>query len=196
MPEPSLAYRTVSFSIMTAHDGGSKADANLQVWRPDLPDGWCYLGQSWSSNDTAPHAVIVRALEPDALVDVASWECVWTDTGSGKSWNFALWRGIPPSDNYVVAGGIFIRTVKSGGYPAPSWILTNGLKAIRKDLVVTDTPTWVWDDNGVGANSGGSVWRTTGASGVFPNVIIPVKGHGQASQDVCFSLNRSKVLAM
>ncbi len=97
MPEPSLAYRTVSFSIMTAHDGGSKADANLQVWRPNreysyyrastnniefsvtVPDGWSYLGQSWSTNNTAPHAVIVCALEPDALVDVASWECVWTD---------------------------------------------------------------------------------------------------------------------
>ncbi len=210
----ALGYRFVTFGTMTSHDGGSKADANLQVWRPDreysyyraftndidfsvaVPDGWFYLGQSWSSNDTAPQALIVHALAPDALTEVASWERVWTDTGSGRSWNFALWRGVPPNNNYVVVGGVFIRSPKSSGYPAPDWDQAHNIKAVRKDLVVKDLTLWVWDDNGVGADSGGSVWRTTGFYGVPPNVIIPSEGHGQVPPDICFSLNRSKVISM
>ncbi len=53
--------------------------------------------------------------------------------------------------------------------------------------------TWVWDDNSVGADRGGSVWRTTGASGVPTNVIIPIEGHGQVPQDLAYSLDRFKV---
>ncbi|KAF9019804.1 FDS protein [Hymenopellis radicata] len=186
LPTAALAYKTVTFRNMMAHDGGSDADNDLQVWRPDLPSDWSYLGQSWSTNDTAPNAIIVRALETDALRDITSWERVWADVGSGKSWNFALWRGIPPTTT----------TPKSGGYPAPEWIQKNGIKAIRRDLVVEDSVYWVWDDNGVGADRGGSVWRTRGSNGISPNVIIPIEGHGQAPQDICFSLNRSKVIAM
>ncbi|KAF8909607.1 hypothetical protein CPB85DRAFT_744245 [Mucidula mucida] len=78
-------------------------------------------------------------LDADAVADVAGWEKVWDDAGSGKQRDYSLWRGVAANDNYLVIGGIFST---NEGYAPPTEEQTRGIRAIRKDLVVMDTSVW------------------------------------------------------
>ncbi|KAF9012897.1 hypothetical protein BDZ89DRAFT_1046905 [Hymenopellis radicata] len=179
LPSAALAYKYVTFVNKMADDSGSGAKTDISSWRPNLDNGWYYLGQGAESNmSRAPQGIIVHALEDDALRDVASWEKVWDDAGSGKKRDYSLWRGVPPNDNYVVVGGYS----------------TRGIKAIRRDLLVFDDTFSVWNDAGTGARKDGSAWKTWSRYGASPYALIPMLGHGAPPRDYSFSLDRSKTL--
>ncbi|KAF9021037.1 hypothetical protein BDZ89DRAFT_1071837 [Hymenopellis radicata] len=192
LPSAALAYKYVTFVNKMADDSGSGAKTDISSWRPNLENGWYYLGQGAESNmSRAPQGIIVHALEDDALRDVASWEKVWDDAGSGKKRDYSLWRGVPPNDNYVVVGGIFS---VNPGYAPPDSVQTRGIKAIRRDLLVFDDTFSVWNDAGTGARKDGSAWKTWSRYGASPYALIPMLGHGAPPRDYSFSLDRSKTL--
>ena len=72
--------------------------------------------------------LVVKANVPDALDEVVDWRPVFIDIEGGK---FSTWRGIPSNpDKYVVIGDIFVT-----GIEKPSLKQTEGIRAIRKDLI-------------------------------------------------------------
>nr|ACZ59468.1 FDS protein [Flammulina velutipes] len=180
-----------------ATDEGSDADHDLATWKPDVPQGWYYLGQTPATNyDSAPTGLIVFPISPDVVADVKSWELVWDDAGSKNKNDYALWRGVPPTDEYVVIGGIFSNN-KSHAPPTDNE--TSGIKAIRKDLLVAGEAKWVWNDGGSGSDRDGAVW-TCGwldsplADHVYPQVIIPVSDYKSPPVDNVWALSRDKVV--
>ncbi|KAF8909592.1 hypothetical protein CPB85DRAFT_1307380 [Mucidula mucida] len=194
LPTQALAYKYVTFVNRMATDSGSGASKDISVWRPNLDADWYYLGQGAESNwNNAPLGIVVHALEPDALRDVVGWERVWDDAGSHKGTDFALWRGIPPNDEYVVVGGIFST---NKGWAEPDYDQRRGIKAIRRNLLVTDDTFQVWNDKGTHAAKDGSVWKTWSRNGASPWALIPVKGYDAPPRDMSFSLDRSKTLLM
>ncbi|KAF8909608.1 FDS protein [Mucidula mucida] len=167
---------------------------DISVWRPNLDTDWYYLGQGAESNwDHAPLGIIIHALEPDALRDVVGWERVWDDAGSHKSTDFALWRGIPPNEDYVVVGGIFST---KPDWAEPDSEQKRGIKAIRRNLLVMDDTFQVWNDKGTHASKDGSVWKTWGHSGPSPWALIPMNSHSAPPRDVSFSLDPNKTMEM
>ncbi|KAJ7486770.1 FDS protein [Mycena latifolia] len=187
----ALLCKDVVFSEKMADNSGYGAKTNLASWRPILPVGWFYLGQSatrdWSS---APSGLIFRPLAPDALRDIVAWERVWDSAGSDNQKDLALWRGVPPDPGYVVVGGILST---NPGFAPPTAEQTRGIRAIRRDLVVIDTTTKVWDNEGSGAKQDGSIWQTSGARGVEVNALIPVGSHDAPVEAQALSLNQYKL---
>ncbi|KAJ6588613.1 FDS protein [Mycena capillaripes] len=190
-----LAYKRIPFLIKMADDSGSGARTDLASWRPELDVGWFYLGQSPSDNwDSAPTGIIIQPLEPDALREIVAWERVWDDAGSGKRRDYSLWRGVPPSIDYVVVGGIFST---NPGHAEPDHQQKHGIMAIRRDLVVPDNTSNVWTDAGSKAKKDGSVWKTMGTGGhISPNSLIPMLSHNAPPRGQSFSLNKEMVVEL
>ncbi|KAF9027301.1 hypothetical protein BDZ89DRAFT_1066963 [Hymenopellis radicata] len=183
LPTAALAYKRVIFVNKVTDDAGS-GGTGISVWRPNLENGWFYLGQGTDSQNFAPFGVIVSALETDALRDVDSWERVWTDAGSGSPRDYSLWRGVPQTRT----------TSTNAEWAPPDSAQTYGIKAIRRDLLVSDATAKVWDESGTGATNEASVWETVGLSGIRTGAMIPMPSHNKPPQDVGLSLDRDKVL--
>ncbi|KAF8143572.1 hypothetical protein K438DRAFT_1553104, partial [Mycena galopus ATCC 62051] len=178
-------YKYVVFSQKMADDAGSGARTNLAPWCPSLEPGWFYLGQasgnaycSISFNllqyNMPPAGVVVQELHLGALADVVRWEKVRDDAGSNKQGDYSLWRGVPPSEDYVVLGGIFST---NRGYAPPTAEQTCGIKAVHRDCVIPDMTNKVWDDTGSGAKQDGSVWISMGNKGIPTNALVPMAGN-------------------
>ncbi len=163
--------------------------------------GWYYLGQGAESNwDHAPTGLIVKALEPDALSDIIGWERIWETRGVIEveprsviqGGDFALWRGVPPNEDYVVVGGIFS---DNKDWAEPDSEQKRGIKAIRRDLLVMDDTFEIWNDGQRSPiTKNGSVWKTLARTGVSPSALIPLNSYGAPPKDISFSLDRSKIL--
>lgn len=138
--------------------------------------------------------VVVKPLEPDTLVDVASWEKVWTDNGSRKPLNFSLWRGVASSADYVVVGGFFVASSDPWYPPSPE--LTQGVKAVHRSVLLTAAyGREVWNDHGTGAGPNGAVWNTSVVGFVDAldtGAFVPVEGYNNPPRLV-YALDRSKI---
>ncbi|KAF9019807.1 hypothetical protein BDZ89DRAFT_1072731 [Hymenopellis radicata] len=99
MANASIAYKVVQFPNKMASD----------TWRPDVPDGWFYLGHSGTNDyNKPPFGVIVKALEPDVFKDVkaGNWDqairknliimdharMVWNDKGTKATGYGSVWE--------------------------------------------------------------------------------------------------------
>ncbi|KIK05616.1 hypothetical protein K443DRAFT_90842 [Laccaria amethystina LaAM-08-1] len=181
MAEAKVEYRTVSFKQLINTDVGSDADSDLATWKPNLPDGWFYLGPAATNSGNIPGTgIVVRELEPGVLVDVADWIQVWNDTGSGDSTDFALWRGEGPTPDYVVVGGFFTRS-----YNKPSAEETRGIKAIHRLALHNTTPgSQIWTDRGSGADEDGAIWSISSFGVVPTGAFVPVRGYNNPPQEL------------
>lgn len=197
-----VEFKYETFTELIDNDSGSGAYLDLATWRPNrkffwplihgrsvwftdtttqiVSDGWYYLGPAATNSSSVPGTgIVVRELESDVLLDVDDWIQVWNDAGSGKSTDFALWRGVGPSSNYIVVGGFFTRS-----HNKPTAEQTRGIKAIHKDaLRDTSAAVQIWTDHGSSAAADGAVW-TISNSGVFATgAFIPVKGYNNPPED-------------
>jgi hypothetical protein len=124
-----------------------------------VDEGWFYLGPAaTSSSRHSGKGVVVQEIVPHTLVDLAGWEQVWNDIGSGNSTAFALWRGIAPGPDYVSLCSFLTRS-----HIPPSPEQTKGIKAIHKKALDTafGDPE-IWTDKGTGARLDGAVWEVSG----------------------------------
>ncbi|KAF8997238.1 hypothetical protein BDZ89DRAFT_1122487 [Hymenopellis radicata] len=194
LPTAALAYKYVTFVHKMTTGYYILGNGPLSSWRPNLDIGWYYLGQGAESNwdQAPPTGIIVHALEPDALRDVVGWERVWDNAGM-EGPDFALWRGVPPNDDYVVVGGIFS---ENKGHAEPDSLQKRGIKAIRRDLLVMDATFPIWYAAALPpVLKGASVWKTLGVNlGASPSALIPVDSHSAPPRDISFSLDRNKTL--
>ena len=203
MANAKVEHRNVSFRQLINNDVGSDADIDLATWRPDrkffsrslrlflfadattttklVPEGWFYLGPAATNSSNAPGTgVVVRELEPGVLVDVADWIQVWNDAGSGTSTDFALWRGVGPTPDYVVVGGFFTRS-----HNKPSLEEARGIKAIHKLALRNTGPgSQIWTDKGSGADEDGAIWSISTLGVVPTGAFVPVRGYDSPPQEL------------
>lgn len=117
----NLDRKTVEFErVVTKYE-------DLSLYRPNLPDGWHYLGPIAASRESLDQTgIIVKEKESRSLADIEDWNPVFIDVEGGK---FSTWRGVAP-DGYRVVGDFFVEGIDK---PTPEQV--EGIKAIRNDLV-------------------------------------------------------------
>ncbi|EFJ23138.1 hypothetical protein SELMODRAFT_415635 [Selaginella moellendorffii] len=202
---PMLRARIVPLLKRQFNDDGSGASKDLSVCIPDIGGGWYYLGQvAFPGGDARGNTLVVQEIYPGsgALVEVQKWEKLWDDTGSHKSKNFNLWRGLAfdPVD-YVVLSDFFRGGVDN--QDAPTKGEAAGIKAVSVSCVVpAKVGSMIWNDIGTHASNDASVWKILppdqGAidSSKIEPYYVAVGSHSQPNRPVCYLqrrvLNRSK----
>lgn len=189
MANAKVEYRTVTFEQLINNDSGSGAKTNLSTWRPDLSEGWYYLGPAATNSDNTPGTgIVVRELEPGVLVDVADWIEVWNDSGSHNKTDFALWRGVGPTLDYLVVGGFFTRS-----HNKPTADEAKGIKAIHNLALQNTGPgSQIWTDDGSKASQDGAIWGISSIDVVPSGAFVPVVGYNNPPQEL-YGLNSDQV---
>ncbi|EFJ05425.1 hypothetical protein SELMODRAFT_431601 [Selaginella moellendorffii] len=197
---PMLRARIVPLLKRQFNDDGSGASKDLSVCIPDIGGGWYYLGQvAFPGGDARGNTLVVQEIYPGsgALVEVQKWEKLWDDTGSHKSKNFNLWRGLAfdPVD-YVVLSDFFQGGVDN--QDAPTKGEAAGIKDVSVSCVVpAKVGSMIWNDIGTHASNDASVWKILppdqGAidSSKIEPYYVAVGSHSQPNRPVRV-LNRSK----
>ncbi|TPX67399.1 hypothetical protein SpCBS45565_g03827 [Spizellomyces sp. 'palustris'] len=201
---PYLRAKVVPLSYIQFTDRGSGAKSDLSVCQADIGGGWYSLGQIAFPNYNTPsgRTIVVQEIIPNsgALADVASWQRVWDDHGSGKSGNYNLWRGLASNPvDYAVLGDFFRGDV--GDQNPPSAAEANGIKAVNlKCLTPAQIGSKVWDDTGTHASDDGSIWniipRDQTISALDPSLspyFASAKNHSPPQRDV-YVLKKSSVV--
>ncbi|KND04553.1 uncharacterized protein SPPG_00278 [Spizellomyces punctatus DAOM BR117] len=201
---PYLRAKVVPLSYIQYTDRGSGSRSDLSVCQADIGGGWYSLGQIAFPNYNTPsgRTVVVQEIVPNsgALADVASWQRVWDDHGSGKSGNYNLWRGLASNPvDYAVLGDFFRGDV--GDQNPPSAAEANGIKAVNiKCLTPAQIGSKVWDDTGTHASDDGSVWniipREQTIAALDPSIspyFASAKNHSPPQRDV-YVLKKSAVV--
>lgn len=155
---PLLEVEVVSAQSVdgVGSDAGSGAKMNLAVYRPKLPPGWYWLGQS--ANRTAG-LIRVKPLVPGAVAEPFEYHREWTDAGSGKDHGYSLWN-ISPQPGYRALGG-FARLRKGRtDWSAPHGDEVTGLACVHESLCSEGViGRLIWNDAGTHARANGSVWE-------------------------------------
>ena len=161
-----------------------------------VESGWHYLGPAATNGSNDAVGIIVKDNSSDGSIlrPIGDWVKVWDDSGSGKSNDYALWRGVPRDEDrvhYIVLGGFFIRS-----HNKPTTGESAGMKAIHKDfLKIAQAGREVWNDAGTGAKNDGAVWDISVAGTldtINPGYFIPVPGHNLRPSET-FGIDRNKV---
>jgi hypothetical protein len=105
---------------------------------------------------------------------------VWNDAGSRKPTDYALWRGVGPSLDYVVVGGFFTRS-----HNKPTAEEARGIKAIHRRALHNTAPgSQIWTDKGSGAKEDGAVWSISPFGVVPTGAFVPVRGYDNPPQEL------------
>jgi len=186
-----LQAKSVYFTVPVYNDAGSGAKQDLATWKPELPQGFFYLGPSATNGSNDASGVIVKEIEPGALGTISDWVQIWNDTGSGKKIDYSLWTAVPEDPNYVALGGFFVRT-----HQKPTIDDTRGLRTIRKDLVTKVKPgREVWNDLGSKAHADGAVWNISTVGNLLAldaGTFIPAAGFNNPPAET-WAIDRSKI---
>ena len=110
--KPKIVYKITDAYKRIWHDKGSGAKLDGAFWLPrNYEQGYCVLGDvatgTWDKPTT--RAVVVKALEPGALVNPTSFTRVWKDSGSGAKDDVAVYTMNAPSD-YRCLGGVAVKS--------------------------------------------------------------------------------------
>ncbi|KAJ3565822.1 hypothetical protein NP233_g7399 [Leucocoprinus birnbaumii] len=193
-----LKVQTAQFNVLVYNDAGSGAKQDLSTWKPALDEGWYYLGPTANNGNAQgrPGIIIQPAGKERVTAPIVDWEQVWNDGGSGKSSDYALWRGLvapEDRDNFVVLGGFFTRS-----HAKPTVDDSMNMRAVRKDIVIqVAAGSEIWTDRGTGAREDGAIWGIS-TDGFFQAVgtgaFVPVLGYDKAPTEV-YALNKDKLTA-
>lgn len=122
---------------LCGNDRGSCARHDLNFY-DHREDGWLMLGHA-----VQPEVMIVR--EGPAVRRAESWECCWTDAGSGRSSDYAIFIPKCSDPSYVACGVVFVFDQK---FAEPAQGAPFGLlhKSLAEAVPLVDT---IWSDVGV-----------------------------------------------
>lgn len=158
-----------------------------------MGSGWFYLGPcATSSTKQIDQGLIVKEIVPGTLADITEWKLVWSNAGSRSVNNYSLWRGVPPSTDYVVLGDFFVRSADP-----PTFDEYKGMKAVHKDACAVSTcGKRIWKDSGSGAKQDGAVWEILDGENhelLSPGAFIVSNDYRRLERTV-FALNAKKIL--
>ncbi|MBZ4416155.1 Vps62-related protein [Myxococcus sp. RHST-1-4] len=179
-------------------DTGSGADADVGFYHPVPPAGFYALGSIGVSNNLSPNdrfaSICVKAANPrsttPALLPPKDFQFIWNDAGSGADEDGSCWRPVPPSQDYVALGDVFVR-----GHDKPKG---TQVMCVHKSLVFEAVVgTRIWIDAGSGADRDFGAWQLDVSrafrdtpDGVFAvNSFVGVASHDKpASAPVAWTL--------
>lgn len=145
-------------------DKGSGADHDGSFWTPIPQNDFYILGSLARDNYDDPNgkrwALCVRQTVPgsDALAHPKDWVEVWNDDGAKANKDGSCWAPVPPSDNYVALGHLFVK-----GYAKPP---LSAAVCVRRDLTAPGTiGSAIWDDQGSKAKKDVGVWSIDAPKG-------------------------------
>jgi hypothetical protein len=186
-------------------DTGSGGDQDVSFFIPFAAGPFRNIGNYVQrSHDEAMHEEVM-VLEPAGtnLAPPIRYERVWTDSGSGATYNGSVWRPIPPP-GYVALGHV-INGDLGDGYTGPSKPYTaltdiygdsafstpitalyaaatrrgwqepslDRVWCVRADLVTEGDVDFIYHDRGSGADADLSCWKVRARAGTEANVIVP-----------------------
>lgn len=142
-------------------DAGSGGKYDLKYYQPEVPEGFLLMGHGGE-----PDGLLVAKGTKVKACD--GWTKVWTDAGSGKKLNYAIWLPTSTDPDYV-ALGVFMafqtKTVQEPNF--------RGGMVHKSVCEPAQLGRAVWNDRGTGARAdvtvNGVKW---GAQGVI-NVMMP-----------------------
>ena len=164
-------------------DRGSGAKMNLAVYRPKLPEGWYWVGQSGNCNTKL---IRVKPLVPGVVTDPLGYQCAWTDAGSGKDHGYSLWN-ISPQPNYRALGGIARLGKKRTDWAVPTGDEVKGIACVHESLCAEgDIGGLIWNDAGTHARADGSVWeiKPKDESGIHAHTFFCQANHSKPNAKV------------
>lgn len=172
---PALEVLPATGFDLVCTDRDSHAKMDLAVYKPKLPEGYHWVGQT--ANRKA--GILVRELVPGALAPPLGFDMVWNDAGSGLKYEYALWNIVPPP-HYRALGAI--ARLRTSGWAPPSGAEIEGLRCVHESLCTrgrTDPGGLIWNDAGTHAKADGSVWPILGAdeSGVPAHTFVSHRGY-------------------
>lgn len=138
------------------HDAGSGGTYNGGFWHPVATDGFHALGSlglpNWAVPTDLVAVIVVKEVDQSgAVVHPVDYALVYTDAGSGASYNGSFWLPVPPSPDYVAMG-----LVAQTGWGKPA--LTD-VVCVRKDLTVKGKAgPFIWNDHDTGASMYLGTW--------------------------------------
>ncbi len=158
-----------------------------------MEHGWFYLGPcATSSTKKTGLGLIVKEVVPGTLADITKWKLIWNNAGAWNANSYSIWRGIPPSPDYIVLGDFFLR---SDGPPTPEEC--NGMKAIHRDACAMATiGPQIWKDAGTGATQNITIWEISNGNNrelLLSGAFIAATKENKSERTV-FALNAEKVL--
>ena len=136
-------------------DSGSGAKQDLAVYKPKIPSGWCWVGQSGNFRDGL---IRVKPLVPGAVTEPLGYQSAWNDAGSGKDHGYSLWN-ISPPPHYRALGGIARLGKGRTDWKQPSGGEVTSLCCVHESLCTEgEIGGCIWNDRGTHAKANGSVW--------------------------------------
>ncbi len=154
---------------------------------------WFYLGPcATNSAKKTDLGLIVKEIVPGTLADIVEWKPVWSNAGAWKANSYSLWRGVPPSPDYVVLGDFFVRHADQ-----PTSEECKGMKAVRKDACTVATfGKRIWTDAGTGAKQDTAIWEISDDKN--PELLLSgafiAADESDRHKRTAFALNAKKVL--
>lgn len=147
-----------------------------------------------NSNSQWSTGVVVKPSNTRVLAPIADWEMVWSNSGSGKPTDYALWHGLPSltdHQDFIVIGGFFVCS-----HNKPTKEDSRGIMAVHKDTLIMVSPgREIWNDAGTKASQDGVVWEisTDGhLQGISTGSFIPVNSHNNPPC-ATYALNRNRI---
>jgi len=182
---PLLEVEVVSAQSVdrVSSDRGSGAKMNLAVYRPKLPEGWYWVGQS---GNCSAKLIRVKPLVPGVVTGPLSYHCAWTDAGSGKDHGYSLWN-ISPQPNYRALGGIARLGKKRTDWVSPNGDEVKGVACVHESLCAEgDIGGLIWNDAGTHARADGSVWeiKPKGENGIHAHTFFCQGNHSKPNEKV------------
>ena len=155
-----------------------------------VDEGWYYLGPAAANYRYSCEGIIVKQIHDDILVDIQDWECVWTNAKTMDKGDYSLWRGIPPTLDYVVLGSFLVRGVEK-----PTKQDTMGMKAVRKEVVIeAKASREIWSNTRHWLATEGAVWDIKADhDSIDPGTFIAVSGKRHVPPPVVYAINRALV---
>jgi len=147
-------------------DDYSSASRAFTVFKPELSEGWYWIGQRGYGPGYVPAGKTfeVLAVRPKvwgkgALSPFASYSKIWDDSGSGKSKAYHIFRPVPEQPvDFRPLSHFFI--VDSSDYSFPTAEVTKGLMAVHREFTLqANVGEKIWTDEGTSASARGSCWQ-------------------------------------
>jgi hypothetical protein len=150
-----LTVRPATQFLWVYDDRGTGASNDVSIWRPNLSQypGFYSLGDIAMPNGgggPAPKLTFVVQGDGDLLARPVDYAWVWSDWGSGGTYDGSFWEPVAPS-GYTCLGSVGVL-----GYGKPS---TDLIRCVKNEYVLPATPGWVWNDSGSGADYDVGLWQ-------------------------------------
>jgi len=133
-------------------DKGSGANDNVIIWRPKPPSGYTNIGDyatqgSYSGTPSQYTPVTYIKNTSPFVKNVADYQRIWKDSGSGADWDGSIWRPISNDGNYVALGYAGARDHDKKPHGALKLVNKNYLSRLGAGIEKT-----IWNDRGSGAD--------------------------------------------